>query len=124
MNVSIYLREHTKCFYQIADRYRDSIEDLHIPDCEDPILRANWGGLLGCVSHFKNLKHVKLTRRFLPCSFDTLLNVCTTLETLIMTFRCPLYSPSTAVSIKQTRTKYPSLRQLEIHLVDFSLKYI
>ncbi|KAI9247010.1 hypothetical protein EDC94DRAFT_699032 [Helicostylum pulchrum] len=118
--------ESYRYFYRVAYQHRGSIEDLHIPCTGDQELQDGFDGIIKYLSCFEKLKHLTLIDKYghgPVVYFDTLLNTCKTLETLVIKLGHPLYSPTT-VSNEQTITPFPSMRRLDIFLEGFSAEYL
>lgn len=125
-DVSWRLGNDNRYFYRVAYQHRNSIEDLHIPCTCDQALQDEFEGTLKYLSHFENLKCLRLIHgsQSVPVYFDTLLNTCKTLETLVIELGHPLYPPTASSLSTRPKSVYKSMRQLGIFLTMFSIEYL
>ncbi|GAA5805634.1 hypothetical protein HPULCUR_011155 [Helicostylum pulchrum] len=123
-DLSWRLGNDNQYFYRVAYQYRDSIEDLHIPCTCDQVLQDVFDGIMKYLAHFENLKCLRLVHgsQSVPVYFDTLLDACKGLETLVIELGHPLYPPTT--SSTRPKSVYKSMRQLDIFLTMFSIEYL
>ncbi|KAI9255007.1 hypothetical protein EDC94DRAFT_618058 [Helicostylum pulchrum] len=111
--------------HRIAYKHRSSIETLCIPFVNDLLLQHEFDGIMKYISQFGKLKLLILLNgdHGTPAVYlDTLLSYCKKLEELEIKYFCPLYPPTTLRN--EQVTCYPSMRRLEIVLLDFSVGYL
>ncbi|KAI9364056.1 hypothetical protein BD770DRAFT_379157, partial [Pilaira anomala] len=125
ISVSSFWRSTPPYFYSVAYRYRQSIEELHVPCTCSTVLDLEFGGILNYLNSFENLKYLTMidgSQRVLVY-FDQLFNVCKKLETLVIELGHPLYDPKDNHQSMITTLAYPTLKTLQLFLTKFSIHY-